>query len=68
MSEVDMNFIIYEDEEKFINTYEKVIDKLMGKSKVVYKIHKIKKEAKALERKAHGKTESCVSQETSESV
>ena len=32
------------------------------------KTHKIKREAKALERKAHGKTESCVSQETSESV
>ena len=28
----------------------------------------IKREEKALERKAHGKTESCVSQETSESV
>jgi len=34
------------------------------------KTHKIKREAKqaAKERKAHGKTESCVSQETSESV
>lgn len=32
------------------------------------KTHKIKKEAKALERKAHGKTESSVSQETSESI
>ena len=32
------------------------------------KTHRIKREAKALERKAHGKTESCVSQETSESV
>lgn len=32
------------------------------------KTHKMKKEAKALERKAHGKTKSCVSQETSESI
>lgn len=32
------------------------------------KTHKIKREAKASERKAHGKTESCLSQETSESV
>ena len=32
------------------------------------KAHKMKREAKALERKAHGKTESCVSQETSESI
>ena len=32
------------------------------------KTHKMKREAKALERKSHGKTKSCVSQETSESV
>ena len=32
------------------------------------KIHKMKREAKVSERKIHGKTESCVSQETSESV
>lgn len=32
------------------------------------KTHKIKREAKALERKVHGKKESCISQETSESV
>lgn len=32
------------------------------------KIHKMKREAQASERKAHGKAESCVSQETSESI
>lgn len=38
-----MNFILYEDEEVFISCYEEIITKLMGKSKINYKIHKIKK-------------------------
>lgn len=38
-----MNFVIYEDEEKFINCYDNVITKLMGKEKTNYKIHKIDK-------------------------
>ena len=36
-----MNFILYEDEEVFISSYEEVITKLMAKSKMNYKIHKI---------------------------
>lgn len=36
-----MNFILYEDEEVFISSYEEVITKLMAKSKINYKIHKI---------------------------
>lgn len=34
-----MNFILYEDEEQFVNIYEKVIDTLMGKTNNSYKIH-----------------------------
>ncbi len=37
-----MNFILYEDEEKYISFHEKIIIKLMGQSKIDYKIHKIK--------------------------
>ncbi len=37
-----MNFILYEDEEVYVSSYEKVIIKLMGKSKINYRIHKIK--------------------------
>ena len=36
-----MNFILYEDEEVFISSYEDVITKLMAKSRINYKIHKI---------------------------
>ena len=36
-----MNFILYEDEERFLKSYEKVISKLMGNSKLDYKIHKV---------------------------
>lgn len=38
-----MNFILYEDEDKFISRYEKTITKLMGKEKLSFKIFKIKK-------------------------
>ena len=36
-----MNFILYEDDEAFLKSYENIITKLMGKSKINYKIHKI---------------------------
>ncbi len=38
-----MNFILYEDDEVFISRYREVINKLMGKSKMDYKICSIKK-------------------------
>lgn len=38
-----MNFILYEDEEQYVNIYEKVIDKIMGKTNNTYKIHKMNK-------------------------
>ena len=38
-----MNFILYEDEEVFVNNYEEVINKLMLNNKIDYKIHKIDK-------------------------
>lgn len=36
-----MNFILYEEDAVFISSYEEVINKLMAKSKMDYKIHKI---------------------------
>lgn len=36
-----MNFILYEDEEVFVNIYEEVINKLMLNHRIDYKIHKI---------------------------
>ena len=38
-----MNFVLYEDEEEFVSSYEEVINRLMAKSKMNYKIIKINK-------------------------
>ena len=35
-----MNFILYEDEEVFVNIYEEVINKLMLNHRIDYRIHK----------------------------
>ena len=37
-----MNFIIYENDTKYINTYRQVITKLMGPNNLNYKIHLFK--------------------------
>lgn len=37
-----VNFIIYEDEEKFRDKYFSIIEKFIGKSKMAYEIHEVK--------------------------